>query len=376
MKLRRNKHFRWLLITVLLLLMVVTGFYLRRGAPVKHAVQENTEAMKQAANGQNQSDSVDADEDASVPESVSISDEDVKNQPKDTSALGGYDVLIADRGNNRIVEVTPDKKIVWEYHFDLPHRGLGADDAFFIDGGKAIIVNLEEYHQIEIIDYKTKQVTWSYGHPGQPGSDDGYLNTPDDAYMLANGNIIVADIKNCRVIEIAPDKHIVHQYGVTGVCDNAPGYLNKPNGDTPLTNGHTYISNIVSASLVELDDKWQPVFNMSLPVAYPSDPQPTQAGNILVADYSNPGQLVEVDKQGNVVWQFSGEIGDKHLKQPSLAIELPNGNILCNDDLNHRVIVIDKKTKKIIWQYGITGKPGNGNDQLSIPDGVDIRKAE
>src|ERR1700690_746830 len=46
---------------------------------------------------------------------VVLAPEDLRNIPDDTSALGGYNVLIADRGNNRLIEVTPDKQIVWEY---------------------------------------------------------------------------------------------------------------------------------------------------------------------------------------------------------------------------------------------------------------------
>lgn len=315
-----------------------------------------------------------ADTDEEVPPGtpVVLSAEDLSNTPHDTSALGGYNVLIADRGNNRVIEVTPDKKIVWEYDFKLPKPGLGADDSFFTDNGKSIIVNLEEYHIIQVIDYATKQVTWSYGVPGTPGHADGFLNTPDDAYKLPNGDVTVADIKNCRVIEISPNKQIVRQYGQTRVCKNDAGFLNKPNGDTPQPNGHTLISNIAGKNLLELDGNWQPVFTMPLPVKYPSDPQSTKAGNILISDYSNPGQIVEVSRQGQIVWQFGGQTGDVKLNRPSLAVELPNGNILSNDDLNHRVIVIDKQTKQIVWQYGVTGKPGSGIGQLNIPDGVDI----
>lgn len=317
----------------------------------------------------------DADETAPPPHAVSVSPQDINSQPKDTSALGGVDVLIADRGNNRLIEVTPDKQIVWEYDFALPKLGLGADDAFFANSGQTIIVNLEEYHVIEVIDYQTKQVEWTYGMPNQPGDKPGMLNTPDDAYKLPNGDVIVADIKNCRVLEIAPGKNIVRQYGETKVCDSKAGHLNKPNGDTPLPNGHILISNIVGHNLLELDQNWQPAFSMNLPVAYPSDPQLTKAGNILVSDYSKPGKLVEVNKQGEIVWQYGGDSAAK-LNKPSLAIELPNGNILANDDFNHRVIVIDKSTKQIIWQYGVTGKPGRGAGQLNIPDGLDVIKRE
>ncbi len=303
---------------------------------------------------------------------VPVTPQDINNTSHDNSALGGYNVLIADRGNNRIIEVTPDKKIVWEYNFQLPKMGWGADDAFFTDNGKTIIVNLEEYHIIQMIDYASKKVIWNYGLPGKPGSKDGMLNTPDDAYKLPNGDITVADVKNCRVIEISPDKKIVRQYGQPGKCKNQDGFLNKPNGDTPLPDSHTFISNIIGKSLVELDSNWKPIFTMHLPVKYPSDPQLTKAGNILISDYSYPGQIVEVTKEGKIVWQFDGQAGDEKLNHPSLAIELPNGNILSNDDYNHRVIVIDKQTKKIVWQYGVTLKPGNKDGQLNIPDGVDI----
>lgn len=313
------------------------------------------------------------EDDISPPEAVPVSSEDLASVAKDTAALGGYDVLIADRGNNRILEVTPDKRIVWEYTFTgLPRNGFGADDAFFTDGGKTISVNLERYHTIALIDFNTKKVLWEYGTPNKAGKGQNQLNSPDDAFKLPNGDVMVADIKNCRVIEIAPDKSIVRQYGKTGVC-TGPDTLGAPNGDTPLSNGHVLISNIISKTVVELDENWKNIFSMKVPLKYPSDPQLTKAGNILLAEYTNPGKIIEISRQGNVVWEYDGEDGVR-LNFPSLAIELPNGNILSNDDMNHRVIVIDKQTKKIIWQYGVTNKPGRRDGQLSIPDGVDIIK--
>jgi hypothetical protein len=110
---------------------------------------------------------------------------------------------------------------------------------------------------------------------------------------------------------------------------------------------------------------------MNLPIVYPSDPQLTRAGNILIAGYTNPGKIMEVGKDGKVVWEYTGD-GKVKLNEPSLAIELPNGNIMANDDANHRVIVIDKQTKKIVWQYGVTKKAGSAAGYLHTPDGVDI----
>ena len=290
------------------------------------------------------------------------------------AALGGYNVLIADRGNNRVLLVSPDKQILWGYDFaGLPPRS-GADDAFFADNGKSVIVNLEHQQVVEVIDRATKSVTWQYGTLGKRGSAPGLLNFPDDAYKLANGDVIVADIRNCRIIEIAPDKHIVRQAGETGRCGGGATTLASPNGDKPLPNGHVLVSTIRDRSITELDENWRPILKLLLPIKYPSDPQMTTAGNFLVASYTHPGRIIEITRQGKIVWDYSAP-NEGLLNRPSLAMELPNGNILANDDLNHRVIVIDKATKRIAWQYGVTGQFGSAPGYLSIPDGLDIEKA-
>jgi hypothetical protein len=297
------------------------------------------------------------------------------DEPADATALGGYNVLIADRGNNRVLLISPDKQTLWEYDFTGLPRGTGADDAFFADGGKSVIVNLEYQQVVQIIDIATKTVTWQYGELGKRGAKDGLLNFPDDAYQLPNGDISVADIRNCRVLEISPDKKIVRQAGETDHCGSEPPLLASPNGDTPLPNGHMLVSTIEDHSITELDADWKPVLKLSLPMRYPSDPQMTKAGNFLVASYTHPGRIIEISRQGGVVWDYdAGDAGN--LNRPSLAIELPNGNILANDDLNHRVIVVDKATKKIVWQYGVTGKRGSEPGYLAIPDGVDIIKTD
>lgn len=287
----------------------------------------------------------------------------------------GNNVLIADRGNDRLLLVSPQGGVLWEYDFAGLPRSAGADDAFFTADGKSVVVNLEHWQTVEVIDVATKQVTWSYGVPGRRGAKPGYLDFPDDAYPLPNGDILVADIRNCRVIEIAPDKSIVRQYGVTGRC-SGPGTLASPNGDKPLPDGHILISTIRDHSLLELDQNWAPIRRLPLPLHYPSDPQPTRDGNTLVADYVHPGRIIEIDRSGRVVWDYAPTSGDGELNRPSLAVELPDGNIIANDDLNHRVVVIDKKSKKIIWQYGVTGRAGAGAGYLSIPDGLDLQKVK
>lgn len=291
--------------------------------------------------------------------------------PSDGSALGGYDVLIADRGNARLLLVNPAKQILWEYHFPDAPGGEGADDAFFADNGKSVITNLEHGQVIRKIDIASSQVTWDYGTLGHKGAGPGLLNFPDDAYQLPNGDIMVADIRNCRIIEIAPDKSIVRQAGRTGDCSGRPGTLSSPNGDRPLPDGHVLVSLIQGHALVELDAAWKEVLRLTLPIRYPSDPQPTRDGNIVVAGYTNPGPIIEIARDGHVLWTYAPQKGGT-LNRPSLAAELPNGNIIATDDLNARIVVIDKATSRILWQYGVTGIHGSKPGYLHIPDGLDI----
>jgi hypothetical protein len=76
-----------------------------------------------------------------------------------------------------------------------------------------------------------------------------------------------------------------------------------------------------------------------------------------------------------VLWQYDGDKTrpDTLLDHPSIARELPDTHdILIVDDLRHRVIVVDRKTKQIIWQYGVLDTPGHKPGYLFYPDGVDI----
>jgi hypothetical protein len=53
-------------------------------------------------------------------------------------------------------------------------------------------------------------------------------------------------------------------------------------------------------------------------------------------------------------------------------VELPSGLVAVNDDYCHRVIVIDPRTDRIVWQYGHTDRHSAANGQLFTPDEIDL----
>ncbi len=296
--------------------------------------------------------------------------------PPPTPGRFGLGLLIADRGNGRLVVVNDAKRVLWQFpaHGSLPNgQRFAADDAFLAPDGRTIVANDEAHQVIDRIDIATRKVIWQYGHYGQAGSAVGYLHTPDDAYPLANGDIVVADIRNCRILEINHAKRIVRHWGRVGACrHHPPSTFNNPNGDTPLADGGLLVTEIGGSRVVRLSRTGRVVFDIHAPVAYPSDAQLTPNGDVLVVDYSNPGAVLRVSPRGRVRWRYGPRSGAGRLDHPSLAIMLADGTIALNDDYRARVVVVDPTTDRIVWQYGRTDVGGRSADRLLVPDGIDV----
>jgi Kelch motif len=264
-----------------------------------------------------------------------------------------------------VLLVSPSKRVVWSYG-----NLRGPDDAFFTPGYGSVITNEEFNDTLTEVAMRTKQPIWHYGHAGVPGSSPGYLNTPDDAYRLRGGMTVVADIRNCRIVYLRHSGTVARVLGGSCVHEPPRGF-SSPNGDTPLPDGGLLVSEI-GGWIDRLAADGRLVWSIRSPVAYPSDAQLLPNGRILVAGFTDPGRIVEVTTGGRVTWSFGSSSGVDRLNKPSLAIRLPNGLIAANDDWNHRVIVVDPRTKRIVWQYGHTGVPSAAPGYLDKPDGVDL----
>jgi hypothetical protein len=290
----------------------------------------------------------------------------------DPSVLPG-DILIADNRNNRLLIVDPQGRIRWQFPkpgdlargqaFQLP------DDAFFSPNARDIIATEEDYSVISVIDIATHTIVYRYGTPGVPGSAPNHAANPDDAMLLPGGTLIAADIENCRILLVQPPAHHPRRIiGSTAGCTHHPPVsFGSPNGAFPTTNGRYLVTEINGDWANEMSLKGHVYWSTHPPgVVYPSDTNEVYPGRYLTADYSSAGQVVEFDSRGHLLWRFGG------LNHPSLALPLPNGDVLVNDDYNHRVIVIDPTTDRIVWQYGHTGAPGTAPGYLNDPDGVDL----
>jgi len=293
------------------------------------------------------------------------------------SPFYGDRLLVADRGNNRLLLLNDQDQIVWTYpsaYASAPPGGFYfPDDAFFAKHGTEIISNQEENETIVIIGFPSGQLLWQYGHPLQPGTAPGYLHEPDDAYLLKNGQVTVADAQACRVLVINPDKTIATQIGTDNVCEHdPPNYIGSPNGDTPLADGNLLISEITGSWVSEWTTTGHMVWAAQLAIHYPSDPQQIGPDLYLISDYYLPGGILEFNRAGQILYHYDPASGPGELNQPSLTELLPSGVFMTNDDYNDRMVAIDPATQALVWQYGVTGVAGTAPGMLNTPDGFDL----
>jgi outer membrane protein assembly factor BamB len=107
-------------------------------------------------------------------------------------------LLIADRGNDRVIEITASGAVDWV--FPRPGQKLpvpfgASDDAFYTADGATIIASSESHQTVTAIDRATGTILWQVGKYNARSIAVGYFNEPDDAVPQPDGTIWVADIR-------------------------------------------------------------------------------------------------------------------------------------------------------------------------------------
>jgi hypothetical protein len=291
----------------------------------------------------------------------------------DPSVLPG-DILIADRSNSRLLVVDPQGRIVWQ--FGNSHTLPLPDDAFFSPDGGKIVATEEDVDRISVVDVASRRVIWHYGTLNAPGNTPDHLAHPDDALMIPGGGIVAADIENCRLIELRPPSHrLLRALGslARGCVHAPPPAWASPNGAFPLSTGGYVVTEINGAWVDALAPSGRVLWSSHPPgIYYPSDTNEVRPGLYLTVGWQSPGVVEEFTRSGRLVWRYHPRPGDPQLDHPSLAMPLPNGDVLVTDDFNDRVIVVDPHTNRVVWQYGHTGAAGTAPGYLSRPDGLDL----
>jgi hypothetical protein len=188
-------------------------------------------------------------------------------------------IVIADKANCRVLEVLPPShRVIVQYGtpstcVHKPPTSFGYPDGAFPITGRGLVVTELTPAWIDLIDKRGKLVkqfqvkgltspyaanetpngdyiATNYAHPGAvvefdssgnvvasygPKSGSGELNFPTLAVALSNGNWLISDARNDRVIVVDPSSdQIVWQYGHTGRAGAGNGFLHTPDSAVPV----------------------------------------------------------------------------------------------------------------------------------------------
>ncbi len=190
-----------------------------------------------------------------------------------------------------------------------------------------------------------------------------------DLHVLPNGNILT-HTSNTNVVEISPDKKLVWKYEAKPK-DGYKGRI-EIHAFQRLADGNTMVAESGNSRIVEVNAKGEIVKTIPLQVKKSDAHRDTRmvrklaSGNYLVC-HEAEGCVREYDDTGKVVWEYALDLAGRprsnghgpegHGVEVFGAIRLANGNTLIAGGNNNRVIEVNPK-KEIVWQVDQKDLPG------------------
>lgn len=400
--------------------------------------------------------------------------------PRDVVRMANRNTLITDYSLNRVVEITPSGRVYWEYNGrKTAEHALSNPVRATANGLQHVLIVDQGRHRVLEVN-KESDFLMMYGKTDEPGIKDGQLNMPSDIQRLFNGNLLITDTGNHRIIELE-DANIVWQYGNPDNLDSGgygsdPGLLSYPQSALRLANGNTLIVDAGNMRLIEVTDEgdiiWEHHTNegpeehqmdspfraaktttglvmvLSETSVMEIDPNEkkvvwacqlseferakmilkaeTQAKRFMKHGVRNPymktkeedgpseeaqsrlqeliakrlatsrstahthkahvttfskqplepldfflvdrsrNRLLKIDREGQLHWRY-GEKEGESLNKPHACVRTPEGRALVTDTDGHRILEIDPKSSAVTWSFGQQGKPLNGRQGLNRP---------
>jgi hypothetical protein len=232
--------------------------------------------------------------------------------------LANGNTLINEAFNDRVIEVSPDGEIVWEYA-----EVVYPTDSVRLDNGNTLIAD-KGNKRVTVVT-PDKEIVWEYSGNGQE------LTAIYGVRALDNGNVLIADQGNmddpeaiARIIEVTQDKEVVWEYSGPAMEFVCPSLGER------LENGNTLIAD--NAGLMN----------------------------------GEPVYVGEITPDKEIAWEYSEGLTCVYTLQ-----RLDNGNTLICAQCDSRVIEVTHDGK-IVWAYGAIDTPGgvqrldNGNTLIGV----------
>jgi outer membrane protein assembly factor BamB len=265
-----------------------------------------------------------------------------------------YRVLAADKGHVAIVNSKGE--VEWE----VPNKHEVHDLALLANGN--VLMPITPSTIVEMAP--DKKIVWSYEAKQKPGYT-GRIEI--HAFQrLDDGKTMVAESGNARIVEVDKDGKVVHEVPLTVEHPN-------PHRDTrmarKLANGHYLVCHEADGKVREYDSTGKVVWTYTLDLGgrprtdgHGPEGHGTEvfgavrlpSGNTLIA-CGNGNRVIEVTPEGKIVWELKQDElpGIKLAWVTTLQVK-ENGNIIvgnCHAGPANPQLIEVTRDKKVVWTF-------------------------
>ncbi|MGE3728446.1 MAG: cyclic nucleotide-binding domain-containing protein, partial [Candidatus Sericytochromatia bacterium] len=248
-------------------------------------------------------------------------------EPVSAHFLNPDQILITDRKGHRVFICNRFGRKSWSYdnsasaHHALNHptkahicqNGTETPDVLIVDQGNHRVLRVNA----------AQEIVWSYGLRGQAGKNEGYLDSPSDIQLTAQGHYLITDSGNHRVIEVNPiSQKIIWEATPREKLKTPVAALRHPNGRTLILDGgnHRILELDASSNLMEecvyFKAEMDPRFRIDRPLALIR----RENQNVLIQNEDRVFEVMLLHKQ----LQWFSLLTDLRLKHFSRISEIPS----------------------------------------------------
>jgi len=293
----------------------------------------------------------------------------LSNKPTTAVRLNNGNTLIAESGNNWVVEVDSGGNLVWTYAEDLNEPNSAVRSA---DNTKTLIVD-KSNERVLLVDNANNKVAWMcYDLP-----------LPTDAVFTSQGNVLITSAVTAKITEYKLNLFTPDIESNSELWNKLTDVLNQQSRAT-LEKNLTMYMDTIDPTNVEYYEAQQEIqkyligtevvymFNQELKAAETEKDSKIKAHVTQTYNTSWTNGAVITDeyfvtfKNINGLWKDSGtdyfrnntlcsgedvvwDYSTPDLAEPHRAVELPNGNILVTNTLQSEVIEVDR-SRNIVWR--------------------------
>jgi len=247
-------------------------------------------------------------------------------------------VLVADHGGKGEIAAVewPSGRELWSV------TNHGGHDVQPLPGGH-VLYTLGPDHKVIEMDASHNPI-WTYG------PEEG-LQHPISAQRLSNGDTLIGDAQLGKVIEIDKDRKVVWTYESADLANM------RMRNSRRIANGNTLIAVEAAGTIIEVNHAGEIVWSyagVGGPKRRPYKGVRLPNGNTLIT-LTAPGELIEVNPAGKILRSVAGEKDDIRMIWASGFDLLPDGNILLNDYLGHRIVELNREGK-VVHEVRLPGR--------------------